>query len=146
MTGRSTEKEVIEYYNQRGRSEKVFDIMNNDFGWNKMPFSFMQENTVFLVAMAMCKNLYKYLIEKFSKAFKGLKKNFRLKKFIFRFITVAGKWIKQGRQKTLKLYTEKPYGLVFVLNDIISNLKIYEFKKLNERGMRSVWKNSRKIR
>jgi len=107
----STEKEVIEYYNQRGRSEKVFDIMNNDFGWSKMPFSFMNENTVFLIAMAMCKNLYKYLIEKFSKIFKFLKKNFRLKKFIFRFIVVASKWLKRGRQNTLKVYTDKPYDV-----------------------------------
>lgn len=107
----STEQEVIEYYNQRGSSEKIFDVMNNDFGWGKMPFSFMNENTVFLVAMAMCKNLYKYLIEKFSKTFKFLKKNFRLKKFIFRFITVAAKWIKRGRQNTLKLYTDKPYEI-----------------------------------
>ena len=28
----STEKQVIEYYNQRGSSEKLFDVMNNDFG------------------------------------------------------------------------------------------------------------------
>lgn len=28
----SSEKEVIEYYNMRGASEKVFDIQNNDFG------------------------------------------------------------------------------------------------------------------
>ncbi|MFQ3579841.1 MAG: hypothetical protein SNJ71_06855 [Bacteroidales bacterium] len=28
----STEKECIEYYNQRGASEKLFDIMNNDLG------------------------------------------------------------------------------------------------------------------
>jgi hypothetical protein len=107
----TTEKDIIEYYNQRGRSEKVFDVMNNDFGWSKMPFSFMNENTVFLIAMAMCMNFYKYLIEKFSKTFKFLKKNFRLKKFIFRFIVVASKWIKQGRQNTLKLYTNKPYQL-----------------------------------
>jgi hypothetical protein len=107
----STEKEVIEYYNQRGRSEKVFDVMNNDFGWNKMPFSFMNENTVYLIAMAICKNLYKHLIEKFSKTFKFLKKNSRLKNFIFCFIDVACKWIKRGRQNTLKLYTNKPYEL-----------------------------------
>ena len=107
----STEKEVIEYYNQRGRSEKVFDVMNNDFGWSKMPFSFMEQNTVFLIAMAMCKNLYKYLIEKYSKIFTFLKKTFRLKKFIFRFINVACKWIKRSRQNTLKLYTDKPYQL-----------------------------------
>jgi hypothetical protein len=28
----SSEKEVIEYYNRRGASEKTFDIQNNDFG------------------------------------------------------------------------------------------------------------------
>lgn len=31
----SHEKEVIEYYNQRGSNEKVFDVMNNDFGWKQ---------------------------------------------------------------------------------------------------------------
>jgi hypothetical protein len=72
----------------------------------------MNENTVFLVAMAMCKNLYKYLIEKFSETFKSLKKTFRLKKFIFRFITVASKWIRRGRQDILKLYTPKPYTVL----------------------------------
>jgi hypothetical protein len=28
----SSEKSVIEYYSQRGESEKLFDIQNNDFG------------------------------------------------------------------------------------------------------------------
>lgn len=36
----SSEQEVIEYYNQRGAVEKVFDEMNNDFGWKKLPFHF----------------------------------------------------------------------------------------------------------
>jgi len=51
----STEKEVIEYYNQRGGSEKLFDVMNNDFGWKHLPCSFMNENTAFLIIMAMAK-------------------------------------------------------------------------------------------
>ncbi|MCP4176684.1 MAG: IS1380 family transposase [bacterium] len=29
---KSSEKEIIEFYNARGTSEKVFDVMNNDFG------------------------------------------------------------------------------------------------------------------
>ncbi len=29
----SDEKQIIEYYNMRGASEKLFDIQNNDFGW-----------------------------------------------------------------------------------------------------------------
>ena len=43
----STEKDIITFYNERGASEKNFDIQNNDFGWSHLPFSFMAENMVF---------------------------------------------------------------------------------------------------
>ena len=42
----STGQEVIAYYNQREAGEKIFDEMNNDFGWKNSPFSFLKENTV----------------------------------------------------------------------------------------------------
>jgi len=87
----SSEKEIIEYYNQRGTEERTIDVLNNNFGWKNMPFSFMQENTVFLTVMMMCKNIYTWLIAIFSEKFTDLKKTFRLKKFIFRFITVPAK-------------------------------------------------------
>lgn len=109
---KSTEKEVITFYNQRGTEEKTIDVLNNDFGWGKMPFSFMDENTVFLMVMMICKNIYSWLIGKLSEVFSGLKKNFRIKKFIFRFITVPVKWIKQGRQMILKIYSDKPYEVL----------------------------------
>lgn len=108
----STEKEVIEYYNQRGTEEKAIDIMNNDFGWSKMPFSFMNENTVFLMVMMICKNIYTWIIQKFALSFSGLKRNFRIKKFIFRFITVPAKWIKRGRRMILKIFSNKPYEML----------------------------------
>ena len=68
--------------------------MNNDFLWKKMPFSFLQENTVFLIMMAICRNLFYFLTD-------FIKPNYRLKKFIFRFMIVPAKWIKQGRMKVL---------------------------------------------
>lgn len=108
----SSDKEVIEYYNKRGTEEKTIDILNNDFGWGKMPFSFMEENTVFLIIMMICKNIYTWIIGQFAKVFSCLKENFRIKKFIFRFITVPAKWIKRGRQQVLKIYSEKPYDLL----------------------------------
>jgi NMD protein affecting ribosome stability and mRNA decay len=40
----SSEQEIIEYYNQRGKIEKVFDVMNNDFRWKRLPFSFLNQN------------------------------------------------------------------------------------------------------
>jgi hypothetical protein len=36
------------FYNARGGEEKEFDVVKNDFGWNKMPFSKMEQNAVFL--------------------------------------------------------------------------------------------------
>lgn len=110
----STEKEVIEYYNKRGTEEKTIDVLNNDFGWGKMPFSFMEENTVFLMVMMICKNIYTWLIGKFAKVFGALKENFRIKKFIFRFITVPAKWIKRGGQMRLKIFSDKPYELLVI--------------------------------
>ncbi len=108
-----TDKEVVEFYNDRGDSERLFDEMNNDFLWKKMPFSFLHENTVFLVMMAICRNLYHFLIKFISRKIDFIKPNFRLKKFIFRFMVVPAKWIKQGRQYVLKLFTSKKYHLLF---------------------------------
>ena len=45
----SSEKEVIEFYNQRGASENNFDVMNNDFGWKHLPCSDMNYNTVYMI-------------------------------------------------------------------------------------------------
>ena len=104
--------EVVEFYNDRGESERLFDEMNNDFLWKKMPFSFLQENTVFLVMMAICRNLFHFLTSFISKKLDFIKSNFRLKKFIFRFMVVPSKWIKRGRQDILKLYSTKKYHLV----------------------------------
>ena len=54
----STEGQVIDKYNQRGACEKNFDVQNNDFGWAHLPFSTMEDNTVFLLFTAMLKNFY----------------------------------------------------------------------------------------
>ena len=73
--------------------------MNNDFGWKNLPFSFLQENTVYMILMAMCRNFYLIILEKISQKVSFVKSNFRLKKFIFRFVIVPFKWINRGRQK-----------------------------------------------
>ena len=104
--------EVIEFYNDRGDSERLFDEMNNDFLWKKMPFSFLHENTVFLIMMAICRNLFHYLTDFISRKLDFIKPTYRLKKFIFRFMVVPSKWIKQGRQYVLRLFTAKKYHLL----------------------------------
>lgn len=107
-----SDQEIVFYYNQRGGSEKIFDEMNNDFGWGNLPFSFLEENTVYMLITAMCRNFYLYFLEKIASKIPFIESTFRLKKFIFRFVVVPYKWIKKGGQKTLKLFTDKPYHLV----------------------------------
>ena len=105
----SSEKEIIEYYNQRGASEKIFDVQNNDFGWKHLPCSDMHHNTVYLILTAMIKNFYLHIIQKASKFFKDISPKMRLKRFIFRFISVPARWVFQNRQWILRLYTDRPY-------------------------------------
>jgi hypothetical protein len=109
----STEKEIIEYYNQRGASEKVFDIQNNDFGWNHLPTSNMNSNTVYLIITAILKNFYNHLVKKVAKVFCDILPTSRLKRFIFRFIAVVGRYVYRGRQWILQLYTHRPYEKIF---------------------------------
>ena len=105
----SFSKEIITFYNERGASEKNFDIQNNDFGWSHLPFSFMAENMVFMMVTAMLKNFYLYLVRHISEKVKPLKKTSRLKAFILHFVSVPAKWVRTGRQNVLNLYTNKTY-------------------------------------
>ena len=105
----SIEKGIITFYNERGASEKNFDIQNNDFGWAHLPFSFMAENMVFMMVTAMLKNFYLYLVRHISEKVKPLKKTSRLKAFILHFVSVPAKWVRTGRQNVLNLYTNKNY-------------------------------------
>jgi len=87
-------------------------MMNNDFGWSKLPFSRMEENTVYLIMTAMCRSFFKHLVEKLAKK-QWFLPNIRIKNFIFGFITVASKWIYRSRTKILKIYTPKLYQSSF---------------------------------
>lgn len=103
------EQQVFAFYRRRGSREQEFDVLKNDFGWKHMPFSRLNQNTVYLFITALIRNLYGYVINKLSSKVSYLNRRFRLKKFIFRFITVPAKWIRTARQRWLKLYTPKLY-------------------------------------
>lgn len=99
-----TDDEVVIFYNQRGKEEREFDVLKNDFGWNKLPFSKLEQNTTFLIMTSMCRNIYDYIINQFSKSSSILKPYYRIKKFIFRFICIPAKWVKTARSYKLRLY------------------------------------------
>jgi len=99
-----TMDEVVFFYNKRGAIEREFEVLKYDFGWNKLPFSKLNQNNVYLILTAVCKNIYHYLITTFSKRFTRLNSTDRLKKFIFRFIAIPAKWIRKSRQMYLRIY------------------------------------------
>ncbi len=108
----NSEKNIIFYYNQRGASERNFDCQNNDFGWAHLPFSYLKENTVFLLVTAMLKNFYLYILQTIGSAVKGLDITSRLKRFIHRFVCAPAKWIRSGRQEVLNIYSRQQVYLI----------------------------------
>lgn len=99
-----TAKDIIAFYNNRGAMEQQFDMLKNDFGWKHMPFSSLGKNNVFLILMAMCRNIYQSIIQRFAQKFEGVKSTFRMKRFIFKIIILPAKWIRSARQEFLKIY------------------------------------------
>lgn len=103
-----SERDAIVFYNRRGDSERVFDIQNNDFNWDSMPHSFLEENTVYLIIMAVAHIIYKFVLAIFADLVEGLSNNSRLKKFIFRFVAIVAKFTRSGRQTVVHLATDNP--------------------------------------
>ena len=107
-------REIVEFYNLRGGKERIFDDMNNGFGWKRLPKSFMSENTVYLLMTALIRNFYRTIIKRINVKDFGLSHTSRIKTFIFKYISVPAKWIKTSRAYRLNIYTDNPaYARVF---------------------------------
>ena len=108
------EKEVIEFYNQRGDGENSNRYILNDFNWHHLPFPDMCTNTVFMYLMAMCTSLFEWIKTVLvANKTKGITITMRVKAICFHYITVASKFITHARKKILKIYsaTTKYYVL-----------------------------------
>jgi Transposase DDE domain group 1 len=107
----NTPEQIFYIYNQRGgASEQCIDILKNDFNWNRLPCSFLDANTAFMLLSAISFVLYEWIKTIVCPYFHRLKPNARLKQFVFQFISVATKWIRSGRQIILKVFcTERGY-------------------------------------
>ena len=84
----------MEFYKLRGGKERIFDETNNGFGWKRLPKSFMSENTVYLLMTALIRNFYKTIIQKINVKDFGMSVMSRIKTFVFKYISVAAKWVK----------------------------------------------------
>ena len=79
--------------------------MAGGFGWNRLPKSFMDENTVFLLLTALIRNFYKFIMGRLDVKKFGLKATSRIKAFVFRFISVPAKWVRTSRQYVQNTYS-----------------------------------------
>lgn len=99
-------RDIVEFYNLRGGKERIFDDMNNGFGWKRLPKSFMSENTVYLLMTALIRNFYRTIIKRINVKDFGLSHTSRIKTFVFKYISVPAKWIKTARAYRLNIYTD----------------------------------------
>ncbi len=106
-TAAATNVYITEFYNQRGDSERNFDMLNNDFNCNRLPFSFLNANVVYLFAAAISFTLFEWIKRIFFD--KGVIENtaMRCKKFLFDFMILPAKWIKTARQWVYKIFTTR---------------------------------------
>ena len=89
-----SDQDVLEFYNFRGDIERNYDIMNNDFLWKNLPFSFMHENSAFMLITAISNVLYQFLIDIFAARVDFVELTDRMKTFRLNFISLSGEWIK----------------------------------------------------
>ena len=94
-----SEEDVIHFYNQRGKIENNFRELLNDWNWKRVPFSYLNQNVVFMIMGAIGRIIYKHLLRKFSRKLKFIQPNMLLKAFRFCFIAVSLEWIIEGDEK-----------------------------------------------
>ena len=99
---------VYSFYNKRGTFEQNNTSLKNEFNWNHMPFSFLHQNTVFMIVAAIGKLLFEFLKKTTHQRIPSLVHNcgMELKLFINKVVCVVGKWVITGRKKILNLYTD----------------------------------------
>jgi len=101
-----TEKEVIEFYNQRGDAENSNRYLLNDFNLHHLPFMDLDTNTIYMYFMAMCATLFEWIKEVLVKnKTKTIDVKMRTKAVCFHYITVATKFVKHAREKILRVYS-----------------------------------------
>jgi hypothetical protein len=99
------EKEVIEFYNQRGDAENSNKYMLNDFNLHHLPFSDLSTNTVFMYLMAMCSILFEWTkhILVLNKV-RAITMSMRVKALCFHYVTVASTFIRHARKRCIKIF------------------------------------------
>jgi hypothetical protein len=105
----SSNLEVILFYNLRGDvSENNNKNLLNDFNMSRLPFMDLDTNTVYMLMMATCSNLFEWIKNVLVENGNALiKTTYRTKRVFMRYICVCAKYVKQARQEILVIFTNK---------------------------------------
>lgn len=108
-----TNKEVIEFYNDRGDAENSNRYFLNDFNAHHMPFLEMDTNTVYLYLMAMSSILFEWIkLILIKNKTQNIKLNMRVKAVCFNCIAIASIFISHSRQKILQVFSRYDYRIL----------------------------------
>lgn len=107
------EKEVIEFYNQRGDAENSNRYMLGDFNLHHLPFPDMDTNTVYMYLMAMCATLFEWIkMVLINNETKKITISMRVKAVCFHYISVATTFVNHAHQKILKVFSKQEYKIL----------------------------------
>jgi Transposase DDE domain group 1 len=108
-----TNKEVIEFYNDRGDAENSNRYFLNDFNASHLPFPDMDINTVYLYFMAMSSILFEWIkIILVKNKTQGIKINMRVKTVCFNYVAIASTFISHSREKILQVFSNYDYKIL----------------------------------
>ena len=110
---KTSEKGIIQFYNQRGDAENSNRYMLNDFNFHHLPFPDLSTNTVLMYLMAMCATLFEWIKSVLVKnKVKNISLTMRIKAVCFHYITIAATFIKHARQRILKIFSVEKYSVL----------------------------------
>ena len=110
-----SEKNVIEFYNERGDSEKSNSYLLNDFNLHHLPFPDMDTNTVYMYFMAMCAILFEWTkIVLVDNKTQSINLAMRTKAVCFQYIMAASVFVNHAREKILTVFSSQKYSVLRV--------------------------------
>jgi len=108
-----TNKEVIEFYNNRGDAENSNRYLLEDFNLHHLPFPDMDTNTAYMYLMAMGSILFEWVkIILVNNKTQKITLGMRVKTVCFHYITVATKFINHARKKILQVFSSQEYQIL----------------------------------
>ena len=128
----SSTRDIVEFYNKRGGKERIFDDMNNGFGWNRLPSRSCQEHRI-PFCLALIHNFYKTIISKLdTKAF-GLQR--KHKRLCLQLHLTCQVDRDSKRQYVLNIYTEnRAYARPFKLDsDKVRSILVFNLRIASSR-------------